>query len=118
VDFVSNNAAQSPVLESLTLRFLMRPNDFYSYSFNIPIAQGMEMGETVQDRSVHEILKDLRDARSSKSPIEFIDIFNDRHLVYITSNTGQAMSYDRDEGGPSPNVEYVRALNLVETEVE
>lgn len=116
VDFVTNDATQSPILESLTLRFIMRPDDFYSWSFNIPIAQGMNLGDTVQYVSVHEVLQDLRDARSSKSPIEFIDIFNDRHLVYITSNTGQAIEYDASEGGPHPNIEYVRTLTVVEAE--
>jgi len=116
IDFVTDNAAQSPILESVTLRFIMRPNDFYSWTFNIPIAQGMSLGDTIQYVSVHEVLQDLMDARSSKSPIEFIDLFNDRHLVYITSNVGQALEWDASEGGPHPNIEYVRTLSLVSAE--
>lgn len=114
IDFVTNSAAQSPILESFTLRFIMRPNDFYSWSFNIPIAQGMDLGETVQHVSVAEVLQDLKIARSSKSPIEFVDLFGERHLVYMTSNVGQVVSYELGDGGPYPNLEVVRSINLVE----
>ena len=114
VDFVTALATSSPILEGLTLRFLMRPDTWYGWSFTIPIAKGMDMGETVQNRDVLDVLNDLKEARSSKSPVEFIDLFGERHLVYLSSNVGQATEYDRDEGGRYPNVEYMRMVNLVE----
>jgi hypothetical protein len=114
VDFVTDSTTQSPILEGMTLRFLMRPDTWYGWSFNIPIAQGQDMGESIQDRSVLEVLQDLKDARDSKSPIEFIDIFGERYLVYITSNVGNAVQWDRDEGGASPNIEYIRTINLAQ----
>jgi len=114
VAFFTDDTAECPILESLTLRFLMRPNTVYGWSFNIPIAKGQSLGETIQERSTHDVLEDLKDARDSKSPIEFIDIFGDKYWVYMTSNVGQAVELDRDEGGPYPNVEYLRQINLVQ----
>ena len=112
--FVTGTATQSPVLEGITIRFIMRPEEVYGWSFNIPLARGMEVGESIQDRPVKNIIEDLKDARNSKSPIELIDIFGIRELVYVTAFTAQAVEADRDEGGEYPNIEHIVQVSLVQ----
>ena len=114
IKFITASATNSPVLEGITIRFLMRPEEVYGWSFNLPLALNMDMGESLQEKPVKEVLDDLEEARTSKSPIEFIDIFGLRNLVYVTSLTTQAVEVDRDEGGAYPNVEHIAQVNLVQ----
>jgi hypothetical protein len=116
IKFITDSSAQSPILEGVHLRFMMRPDTVYGWSMSIPIAKNMEIGQTVESRMPLEIYKDLRTARDSKSPVEFVDIYGESYLVYITSISTDIVEWDRLEGGSSSVTEYAAVLNLVEVD--
>lgn len=104
----------SPILEGLTVRFLLRPEVFYGYNFNIVAAQDYEYGNRQDDRSPAVILEEIKAARDSKSPIEFIDIYENTHFGYISAVTLLAAErHELSEDG-TPNVESRINVNLVE----
>ena len=116
VRFVNAGAStnQTPILEGLTVRFLMRPDVFYGYSFGIVVAENYLYGTEQASTSA----KDLRDAlltlRDSKAPIEFIDIYGDTHDVYISSVSLQAQERHENSEDGTNNIESIIVVNLVE----
>ncbi len=114
IRFSTTNSTNSPILEGIHLRFLMRPDTMYGWNLVIPIAKDMEIGNTIESRTPKKIVEDLKIARDSYSPIEFIDIEGNSYLVYITSITIEKIEWDRLEGGDSPVIEEVATINLVE----
>jgi len=116
VRFVNAGAltTQTPILEGLTVRFLMRPDVFYGYSFGIVVAENYLYGTEQASTSA----KDLRDAlltlRDSKAPIEFIDIYGDTHDVYISSVSLQAQERHENSEDGTNNIESIIVVNLVE----
>jgi len=114
IDFETGTAAQSPILESISLRFIMRPEEIYGWNMSIPIAKDLEVGHHIDGRMPKETYDDIKEARNSKSPIEFIDIYGESYLVYITSITLDKYEMDENAGGSSTVSEQIATLNLVE----
>jgi len=114
IRFTTDTAAQSPILEGATLRFLMRPVTVQGWSFNIPLASGMATNTAIESRSSRQLVQDLKDARDNTGAIEFTDIDGQEYYVHLTSVTRRAIEKDLFEGGDSPNIEYVVAVNVVE----
>jgi len=112
--FTTTDAAQSPILEGATLRFIMRPETLDVFSFNMSIGKGLLMNFSQDNRTAGEMISDLKDARDSASPIEFVDIDDNAYFVYVTSLSRMAVVHDSDVGGAEPEVEYSVSLNLVE----
>lgn len=113
----STDNAQTPILEGLTLRFLMRPDVFYGYNFNIVAALNYVYGDTLDDRSPREIRNELLAVRDTKAPVLYTDIYGDDHYIYISSVSLQAV--ERHEEGTedgTPNIESVVNVNVVEAE--
>ena len=114
LQFVTTNPAQTPVLESLIVRFLMRPKVFYGFSFNIIFSNELEYGQHVDGRMPKEMLNDLYTARDSKAPVTFEDIWGVSRQVYVTAINEQVMERHIDEGGATPTLEGIVSVNLVE----
>jgi hypothetical protein len=110
VSFITDNAALSPVLEDLCLRFLLRPNDFYGFSFTV-IGAASDRDDS---RSAKDLVEDLKSARTSKSPVQFMDIHGDEHYVYVTSLTETSIEHIPEAMGDGTNWEVMVAINLVE----
>lgn len=85
VDFVTGTAAQTPILEGLTVRFIMRPDTRMGYSFNIVAATAFEGDGTEDDRTSDRILHDLREVRNSKKPVLFTGLLKENIRGYLTS---------------------------------
>lgn len=113
IQFTTDSATQSPILETFVVRFLMRPEVLYGYSFQIPLSDYIEYGPYKDSRTSRQILDDLETARDSKAPIEFIDIFGRQHYGYITSMDGRAVERQSDDLGNS-RVEAVLHVNFIE----
>jgi len=113
VEFVTNSATQTPVLESFTLRFIMRPDVRYGYNFNILAAPNMEHGMYANPTSPSKVVKEIRKLRDSKATIEFTDLVGDHYYAYISSMTEIPLERrgDNEEGGFS--IEYRINVNLV-----
>ena len=117
VDFINTGAVatSTPILEGLTLRFIMRPDVFYGYNFNIIGAQNYVYGNENTYKSPKEIRDELRLARDSKAPIIFVDIYGVEHKGYISSVSLLAVErHDESEDG-TINIENVVNVNLVES---
>jgi len=114
IKFTTSSATNSPILEGLTMRFLMRPKTVYGWSITIPIAHGMDIGELTEGKTSKEIVADLDTARESESPIEFEDVVGEHYYVYISSKTESLVEINRDAMGDTHGLEYVSNLSIVE----
>lgn len=114
IEFHTGDGAQTPVLEELTLRFIMRPDTIYGYAFTLPIADKMVYGQHESMDTGRQMLDDLEAARDSKSPVEFIDLWERVHKVYVTSVNGRVVEKKEKESEDSPSLEAVIDINLVE----
>jgi hypothetical protein len=114
IDFHTAYGNLTPVLESVTLRAIMRPLTSYGWSFHVyaqpDIAYGPGMTEK---RSPKEIIMDLRQARDSGAPIQFIDAYKDTHQVYVTSINELAGDKLPGLSKGAPNITAIIAVNIV-----
>jgi len=114
IDFVSSDATGTPVLEGFYPRVLIRPDTLWGWSFTIKASKGVQYGTMQSDKTVKEILEELKRVRDSKAPVPFVDIYNDEYQVYITSVTESSIEEHVDRPGASPDIEAQVMLNLVE----
>lgn len=112
IDFVTGSATQSPILEGMSLSFIMRPDTRMGYNFNVVAVTEYEHGMYKDDRTSQEILDDLKAARNSKSPIALLDIFGRSHVGYVTAIQEQPIF--RVIEGDNVDVEVMFNVNFVE----
>lgn len=86
--FVTSVAAQSPILEGYTLRFIMRPDVLWGYSFYVLAGTSMQAGDREDDRTSAEIRSQLLTIRDSKAPVELVDMIGKTHTGYLTAIQG------------------------------
>lgn len=115
-DFTTDSSAQSPILESWTLRFIMRPNVLWGYSFYIVAANYGQHGVASDERTAAEIRDELLELRDSKSPIRLVDPLGITHYGYITSVQGQPDWRLPGEDGEPDEIEMRWLLNYTEVE--
>lgn len=109
--FITTDSSQSPVLSSATLRVLLRPNEYYAYGFLVEASAQNQP----DDRSTFQIWSDLQEARESKAPIDFIDVWGVPHKVYITALSENARSRSgADYRGGKEQIESLIRVNMVE----
>lgn len=116
IDFVTDSATESPILEGFTLRFIMRPAVLFGHSFVVVAASQQKIGATKRDtKSVYTIFSKLEEARASAAPIKFIDPFGVPHQGYIATLERRAVERHADtrrEG--RPDIESQITVNFVE----
>jgi hypothetical protein len=111
-DFITDTAAQTPILEGYTMRFIMRPITKMGYSFTIIAANNYQYGLYEDNRSPQEIYKEIMEFRNSIAPITITDMFGTEHIGYLTSLQEQPL-YRNVEGSES-QLELRYQLNFVE----
>jgi hypothetical protein len=115
VDLHTTDATQTPILEGVTLRFLMRPDVAWGWNINLPVADNLVYGNYENSFTAQELWNGLQDARRSKSPVKFIDLDGNEYFVYITAMTSQAIERHGDvENANSPSIERLINLNIIE----
>lgn len=114
IDFVTGSATQSPILESLSLSFIMRPETRMGYNFTVLAISEYEHGRYRDDRKASDILSDLKALRNSVPPIQLIDIYGIEHVGYITAVREQPLFRKPDSGGDQIEVEVAYNVNFVE----
>ena len=107
-------AAQSPVLKSLSMKYMMRPDTSSGYVFDVIAASGLEYGGVVDSRTAAEIIADLLTVRASTSPVAFVNLVGESKKVYLASITESARSRE-SENPELPDVEHRVRVSLVET---
>ena len=107
-------AAQSPVLKALSMKYMMRPDTSSGYVFDVIAASGLEYGGVVDSRTAAEIIADLLTVRASTAPVAFVNLVGESKKVYLASITESARSRE-SENPELPDVEHRVRLSLVET---
>jgi hypothetical protein len=111
-DFITDTAAQTPILEGYTMRFIMRPITKMGYSFTVIAANNYQYGLYEDNRSPQEIYNEIMEFRNSIAPITITDMFGTEHIGYLTSLQEQPI-YRNVEGSES-QLELRYQLNFVE----
>ena len=107
-------AAQSPVLKALSMKYMMRPDTSSGYVFDVIAASGLEYGGVVDSRTAAEIIADLLTVRASTAPVAFVNLVGESKKVYLASITESARSRE-SENPELPDVEHRVRLSLLET---
>jgi hypothetical protein len=107
-DFVTDDSAQSPILESYTINFIMRPITRMGYAFQIIAATNYENDMYTDGRTASEIIRELREFRNSKEPITLVGLLGEEVIGYLTA-IGEAV-VSRTE----IDVEYTVQCSFVE----
>jgi hypothetical protein len=113
-DLATNSSASTPVLEGLTLRFIMRPEVLYGYSMRILAGKNLDFGGKTDPRTAREMRDELRTARNSKSPITFVDLWGVIHSCYVSSLQELAVERQSDEQRGLTELDMILPCNLVE----
>lgn len=113
-DFVTVDAAQSPILEGYTFMFIMRPVTRMGYSFRVVAATRYQHGGIEDERSSADILQELKDLRNSIAPLTLVDIQGTSHTGYLTAIQEMPTYRDEEDSGEDVNIEYSYMLNWVD----
>lgn len=116
VKFTTEDSTQTPILEGITVRFMMRPDVFYGHNFDVVVASHVEMTDGAEDRRVaRDIFNDLKTVRDSRSPVSFVDIYGESHQGYISAVNYRTVEVhvETEEGG-YPEAEGRLNINFVE----
>jgi hypothetical protein len=107
-------ATESPVLKSLSMKYMMRPDTSSGYVFDVIAASDLEYGGVVDSRTAAEIISDLLTVRASTAPVVFVNLVGETKNVYLASITESARSRE-SENPELPDVEHRVRISLVET---
>jgi hypothetical protein len=113
VEFVTDTATQSPVLEGAALAVMMRPDVRYGYSFNVVAASNLVDGMMESLTQANEILTNLRAARNSKHPVLLETPTGMQVWGYVSSYDEQALERHMEQEDRN-NIEFVVQVNFVE----
>jgi hypothetical protein len=113
-DFITDNAAQTPVLEEFVLRFLLRPATKYAWNMNIIAATNMEFNGMADERSSRTIITDLEAARDSKAPVAFVDELGVTYKCYVTAVSENFIERTGDVVDGINDLELYVNLNLLQ----
>ncbi|MBE0573321.1 hypothetical protein IH575_00255 [Candidatus Dojkabacteria bacterium] len=105
---------QTPILEGITVRFLLRPDVFYGYNMNIVAAENYVYGDEQANISVYDIRDNLMTLRDSKAPLNFTDLYGDTHKVYISAVTVMPVERHENSEDGTNNIEAMININLVQ----
>jgi len=113
IDFTTDTATLSPILEGATIRFMLRPDVVFGYNFDIIASSNQAYGQHADKRTSAAIATRIRELRDSKSPIDFIDLLGNTVKVYVSSinEIAQVRTASKSEG--KFDVEYRLNINLV-----
>jgi hypothetical protein len=117
-DFVTDSSDSSPILEGYTLRFLMRPDVLWGYSFYLIAETEGQSGTDGDERTAREIRDELRAYRDSKSPLVLTDPWGIDHIGYITSVQGSPATRTPSEEGEPDEMEIRYQVNFASLEPE
>ena len=113
IHFYTATATETPVLEAIAVRLLLRPQTLWGFAATIVAAQDVQYGPYSDNRTPDQIVTDLKDARDSASPVKYVDPYGHEHQVYVTAVSLSAVEEHASSRG-SPNIEARINVNLAE----
>jgi len=111
----TDDAAQTPVVEDITIRYIMRPGTVYGWLFEIVGATYARYADYIMDQTSNEIKAALKAARDSAPPIPYMDLDGENYWVYLTSFNGRVVEINDRDGVENGAIEYRFRISLVET---
>jgi len=105
----TDNTAQSPALKGYHVKYLMRPDVAYGYSFDIIAASDGAYAGLGSNKDAEDIINELQTARASTAPVAFTTILNESKNVYVSSISEIARARHEDN-----DVEHRVRVSLVE----
>lgn len=113
VYFVTATATESPILESLTLRFLMRPDEAYGYGYDVVLGNDIRFEGREDVRTAAEMDEALETLRASKDTVPFKDHFGRDHRAYVSSISTNDVEEHLVSHDDYANIEQVAHINIV-----
>jgi|SRR3990167_608837 len=110
----TDTAAQSPILEDMTLQFIMRPVTVRGFSMTVLSAPDITFDGRPDTRTSKEINDDIWTARQSVSPVAYVDPYGVSYNVYVSSYQTRATEQHLQKEEGFESIEKVITLNLVE----
>jgi hypothetical protein len=115
-NFITDDSAQTPVLEGAVLYVMLRPDLRFGYGMTVIATNYQESGMYKDTRTVVELKNALRRARNSKAPVKLISPFGEEIWGYVTAMTERAIEYEPlDTMGDTPNIAMAIDINFIET---
>lgn len=112
---VTDHANYTPVVEDVTIRYIMRPGTVYGWSLDIVAASYERYGDHIMDATAGQIKSDLKADRDSAAPLPFVDIDGMEYWVYLTSLNGRLVESGDKGGTEDVALEYLFRVSLIET---
>lgn len=113
----TDDATETPVIENITLRFMMRPKTLYGWGMEVVAADFAitPSGVSESSRKASEIEATLKKLRDQAAPIDYLDINGYKTQVYLTSMQKRIRRRDPEnwENG-APVFQYAIQINLIE----
>jgi hypothetical protein len=113
--FITTVATTTPVLEGATIMVMLRPEVLYGYNFEVILARELTTGGFQERRSAAQIKKDLRNLRTSKSPVKLVTPAGEEVWGYISALTETINELNEQEDGFRVDAEYTMQVSFVET---
>ncbi len=108
-------ATDTPIIEDVTIRYIMRPKTVYGWVMEIVGASYARFGDYIMDQSSEDIKVQLKAARDSAPAIAFKDLDGVDYYCYLTSMNGRLVGVSDKDGRESGALEYRFRVSLVET---
>ena len=108
-------ATNTPIIEDVTIRYIMRPKTVYGWVMEIIGATYARFGDYIMDQTSEEIKNQLKAARDSAPSVAFKDLDGTDYYCYLTSMNGRLVGVSDKDGRESGALEYRFRVSLVET---
>jgi hypothetical protein len=92
----------------------MRPDTLYGWNMQIKASPNLQYGTALSSKSPDDIIEELQDARDSKAPLDFEDVYGRTYKVYVSSINEAAVEEHVGRSGPVPEIEQIVTINLVQ----
>ncbi|NOR90104.1 MAG: hypothetical protein GQ524_07595 [Anaerolineales bacterium] len=113
--FDTDSTSQTPVIEDVTIRYIMRPGTVYGWFMEIIGGTYVRYGSHTMDQTSEEIKTELKSARDSAPPIKYVDLDGVDYWVYLTSMNGRVVEISDRSGVEEGAIEYRFRVSLVQT---
>jgi hypothetical protein len=107
--------SNAPIIEDVTIRYIMRPKTVYGWVMEIIGASYARFGDYIMDQTSEEIKNQLKAARDSAKSIAFKDLDGTDYYCYLTSMNGRLVAISDKDGREGGALEYRFRVSLVET---
>ena len=108
-------ATNTPIIEDVTIRYIMRPKTVYGWMFDVFGATYLRHGDYIMDQTSKDIRDQLKAARDSAPSVKYKDLDGADYYCYLTSFRGHVVEVSDRDGLEAGAIEYRFRVSLVQT---